>query len=98
MLHARIIDPDRVRTERQSDESEPLRVPSAQQRRPSPWPGMARSISLWAVAVWGLYRLADAIAAEMDSWLIGFAGAGLAALIVLAVLSPIRSRKVARRT
>jgi ascorbate-specific PTS system EIIC-type component UlaA len=44
-----------------------------------------------------LFLLASVIAAEVNSWLIGFVGAGIAALLAMALLTSLSSAKIARR-
>jgi len=66
-------------------------------RRPTRWSNLALRLTLWAGAVLSFYFLAGVLAAKLGSLLIGYIGAGLAALLALTVLAPASSGKTARR-
>jgi ascorbate-specific PTS system EIIC-type component UlaA len=55
-------------------------------------------LTLWVVATMALVLLAQVIAAKVNSWLIGFVGAGIAALLAMALLTSVSSAKIARRS
>lgn len=96
----RIIDPHVARDAQARGEYDPVPLPrSRSSRRRTPRrASVACNLTLWAGAALGLYLLAGVIAAHVGSWLIGLVGAGLAALLAMALLTSVTSNKSVRRS